>query len=197
MSVISLFLFFPLVTLYHDVQFRIHHSRLDDGNGYIMHWNQWASRDYSNKSKAWVEVKISALHFYVQRVKYLHSSVLFLDLTNVSKMRSIILLLLAQQLSLLVYLQHVPTSEAFGITNRFATQSRTTTSSSFLGQQFRLAQRNNVKANSRCNNAKGSTKLGMFLGSDGGLLGVGTPELVSITVWYSILNKFVKYCRRQ
>lgn len=119
----------------------------------------------------------------------MHSSVLFLDLTNVSKMRSIILLLLAQQLSLLVYLQHVPTSEAFGITNRFATQSRTTTSSSFLGQQFRLAQRNNVKANSRCNKAKGSTKLGMFLGSDGGLLGVGTPELaVIVLVGYFLLG---------
>ena len=79
----------------------------------------------------------------------------------------------------LFYIIYSPAIEAFTTVNRLVPQSRSSIShSSFHGQQFKLTQRKNVKTKSR--NINGSTKLGMFLGSDGGILGVGAPEVVSV-----------------
>jgi len=105
-------------------------------------------------------------------------------------MKSSILLLLVQQLLPLVYLWYLPTNAAFSTTNNF-TPNRRTTTTSFLGQQFKLTQRKYVKTSSsnRSTNINGSTKLGMFLGDDGGIFGVGAPEVaVILLVGYFLLG---------
>jgi Sec-independent protein translocase protein TatA len=63
------------------------------------------------------------------------------------------------------------------------------TQSRFMGNTMKLIPTTKITASSNKKNMRKGTELGMFLGNDGGILGVGAPEIaVTLLVGYFILG---------
>lgn len=80
-------------------------------------------------------------------------------------------------LSVVLTLSSLSSIDAFtSLSSSRSNGSLNQVNSRFMGRTMTFQQRSQVKKVR--NNGRGN--VGMFLGSDGGILGVGTPELVSI-----------------
>ncbi len=103
-------------------------------------------------------------------------------------------IMLSVALSAVLLMASTSTSNAFMSSSRTMSSSLSSTGtirqveSNFMGRSMRLSQRPTTKKSS---NSRKGTELGMFLGTDGGILGVGTPEVVSVIDQRECENFFI------